>query len=192
MSAAAPAAPPPKSSKKFVVVAVLATLLLAAGGAGGAWYFLGQKDSDEHAEEGDAPKRKGKPVFSTLEPFTVNLQDERGERFAQIGLVFEIDDAAVDAQIKEHLPAVRNNLLLLISAKRIEDLLSPEGKQVLAEEVRAKAGEALGWTPPPSTFADDEADDTATKRRKAKGKARQPAPAENPIRRVLFSQFIVQ
>lgn len=194
------AAPPKKSSSKLVLVALLA-LLVGGGGAGGAWWFLGREAPNEeelaHAEE--RRKADEKPVFAVLEPFTVNLRDERGERFAQIGVTLQIVDSSVDALIKDRLPAVRNNILLLISSKRIEDLLTPEGKKVLAEEVRLRAGEALGWKAPAPVAAapmhdevdDRDADDGQKPAKRKRRKPVEPAP-ENPIRQVLFSQFIVQ
>ena len=164
-------APPAKKSKTLLIV--LAALLLLGGGGAGAWWFLaGGKPG---AEAGAPRKSQRKPVFVNLDPFTVNLRDERGERFAQIGITFEVEDASVEVSIKDRLPAVRNNILLLISAKNIESLLTAEGKQQLANEVRAATGAALGVAPLPAAAAS------------------QPAvPDGHPIRTVLFSQFIVQ
>jgi flagellar FliL protein len=39
-------------------------------------------------------------VFVPLEPFTVNLADREAERYAQIGMTLEIEDAKVGDQIK--------------------------------------------------------------------------------------------
>jgi flagellar FliL protein len=165
VSSAPPAAP--KKSKTLVIV--LATLLLLGGAGAGAWWFLA--GSKAGTEAGVQRKSQRKPVFVNLDPFTVNLRDERGERFAQIGITFEVEDPSVEVAIKDHLPAVRNNILLLISAKNIEQLLTAEGKQQLASEVRAATGAALGVAPQPAQAA---------------------VMDGHPIRAVLFSQFIVQ
>jgi len=164
-------APPAHRSKTLLIV--LAALLLLGGGGAGAWWFLA--GSKAGTEAGATRKSQRKPVFVNLDPFTVNLRDERGERFAQIGITFEVEDASVEVSIKDHLPAVRNNILLLISAKNIESLLSAEGKQLLANEVRVATGNALGVATPPATAASQAA-----------------VPDGHPIRTVLFSQFIVQ
>lgn len=162
---AEPAAPPAKKKSPGKLIAIAAAALVAVAGAGGAaWYFLAHRGGGEDAVA-QASNTALKPVFATLEPFTVNLLDDRGERFAQVGLTLEVKDSSVDALIKDRLPAVRNQILLLISSKRIEELLTPEGKAQLAQEVRAAAGRALVG--------------------EAKG-------AENPVRAVLFSQFLVQ
>ncbi len=187
-------APPTKKSKKLLVIALAAVVLLGAAGGGAFWWMNKQGDDEEaHVEK----KTPVKPSFTNLEPFTVNLRDDRGERFAQIGVTFQLDDPQVDTEIKDNLPAVRNNILLLISSKRIEDLLTPEGKQALAEEIRVKAGEALGVVAakPKATSEDDEAaaeEDEPPRKSKSKSKKAKPQARENPIRAVLFSQFIVQ
>lgn len=169
--AATPQDSPKKSGSKLILFAVLGALL-AAGGAGGAWFALGRGQSDAPATH--AKKAAKKPLFTTLEPFTVNLQDPRGERFAQIGVTLQFENPDVEATIKDRLPAVRNEVLMLISSKQIEDLLTVEGKRKLAEEIRLRTARALGIDVP-----------------EPGAKAGRDEP-ENPIRDVLFSQFIVQ
>ncbi len=135
------------------------------------------------------PKPLPKANFTNLEPFTVNLQDPRGERFAQIGVTLELDDPKSENEIKDRMPAIRNNILMLLSSKQIEELLSPEGKVLLAQEIRDQAGRALGFAPAPPA----EAASAASAASVASATARQGKNMrQNPIRGVLFSQFIVQ
>lgn len=170
-------APSPKPSRKRWLL--MAAVLALAAGAGGGWYAWQQRGGDAAAGH---PKAEPKPqsrkqLYIALEPFTVNLQDTRGERFAQIGVTLQVEDPSVEVELKDRLPAVRNQILILISSKRIEELLTPEGKQSLAQQIRGKTGQALGLgIGAPATPA-------------APGKAAEP---ENPIKDVLFSQFIVQ
>jgi len=210
MSDAKDQAAPKKSSTKLVVIA-LATVLLAGGGGGGWWWFShrGGEGDDEEAATAQAAKKKQheKPLFTTLEPFTVNLSDPRGERFAQVGVTLQFSDPHVEETIKDHLPAIRNEVLMLISAKQIEELLTVDGKKQLAEQIRTRAALAMGIELPKDAEAaeaaepapkkaeaehagDDEAEDEPKPKKKTKKKAR--AAVENPIERVLFSQFIVQ
>lgn len=203
----APAAPAPAKSGNKLILMVGLGLLLAAGGAGGAWLALGGKDKGHEAKVEEKKPAK-KPLFTTLEPFTVNLQDPRGERFAQIGVTLQFEDPEVEVTLKDRLPAVRNAILLLISSKQIDDLLSTQGKQHLAQQIRVQAARAMGVAvadaiaaaPAPAASAV-----VALPSDPSVAPAAVPAPVvvaaapaakavtvENPIREVLFSQFIVQ
>jgi len=141
------AAAAPKKSFKKVIFLVVGALLLAGGAAGATWFVALRHKGDEapHAAEKKVPK---KPVFSTLEPFTVNLADAKGERYAQIGITLQLDGPAADELLKERLPAVRNEVLLLIASKHIEELLSDEGKRLLAQQIRMRTAQAMGFTGP--------------------------------------------
>jgi flagellar protein FliL len=207
-----PSAAPPKKSKKKLILILVATLVLLGGGGAGAWFYVSAKnaaalaaadDSEEaHPAESAAKHSKDKkPVFTTLDTFTVNLNDPSGARLAQIGIAFEVEDVNVDTLIKDHLPAVRNDILLLLSSKKIDELLSVEGKQALARKVRVVTAKAIGVE-----VEDDEVGDQVTeekidnhvekpsqegKKSPSKKSAKKKAPA-NPIKEVLFSTFLVQ
>lgn len=131
-----------KGGKRIVVIAVAAVLLLA-GGAGAAWYFLGRTPSGEADPQAAAAVRKP-GIFVDLDPFTVNLADPGGERFAQIGLVIEVADSGTVENLKQGMPRLRNAILLLLSSKRGDELLTIEGKKALADEVSALASESIG------------------------------------------------
>lgn len=126
----------PKKGKWFKVMMIL--LLLGGGGGGGAWYFMqGQPAAGEAAAE--KPKEKTTPpVFVTLEPFTVNLQPEEGAQYLQVGLVLKVSDSTDEEAVKQHMPEIRNRILLLLSSKRGSELTSVEGKQKLSTEIVAQ------------------------------------------------------
>lgn len=171
----------PHKSKKKLVTLLAGVLLLAAGGAGAAWFVLKPEAQGRAGEEAAyvAPKPARKALYQTLDVFTVNLQDPRGERFAQVGVTLQYEDADVETALKGRLPAVRNDILLLLSAKTPEELLTPEGKQQLAQQIRATVGKSLGHEERPLGAAGDSG-------------APRPRKSSNPIQAVLFSQFILQ
>jgi flagellar FliL protein len=188
MSAETPADAPKKSGKKKLIVLVALVLVLAGGGGGAAWFFL-MKPADG-AKVAEKKKPPAKPVFSPLDVFTVNLKDERGERFAQVGVTLELKDAATENELKERLPSVRNEILLLLSSKRIDELLTDEGKRELAQQIRTRAAHGMGVVPDEPEAAPAPA--PAGARPATVAAARKTEPVENPIHNVLFSQFIVQ
>lgn len=181
MSAETPTEAPKKSGKKKLIILIALVLVLAGGGGGAAWFFL-MKPADG-AKVAEKKKPPAKPVFSALDVFTVNLQDERGERFAQVGVTLELRDSATENELKERMPAVRNEILLLLSSKRIEELMSDEGKRELAQQIRTRAAYGMGVKPDEPVAAPG-----AT----AVAAAPKASPVENPVQNVLFSQFIVQ
>jgi flagellar protein FliL len=144
---AAPAAEKPKGGKKkLIVIAAAATVLLAGGGAA-AWLMLGKKP-DVTAEKKAEPKKT--PVFVELDTFTVNLRKDSpddGERFMQVKLVAEVKDAPTGEIVKNMMPAVRSEIILLLGSKRAEDIASREGKEQLAGEIVLAANKPLDRTP---------------------------------------------
>ena len=137
MSAETPADAPKKSGKKKIIILAVAGLVLAGGGGGAAWFMMGKNKAPDAAHPPVAEKKPAaKPIFKTLEIFTVNLKDPNGERYAQVGVTLQLRDSAAEKDLDERLPAVRNEVLLLLSSKRIEELLSDEGKRMLAQQIR--------------------------------------------------------
>ena len=90
---------------------------------------------------------KAVPVFVPLDNFTVNLADREAERYAQIGITLELNDAKAGERIKLFMPAIRNNILMVLAHKRSSDLLERAGKEKLAAEVLRETERALGLEP---------------------------------------------
>lgn len=131
-----------KRSKLPVIAGVLLLLLLAGGGA--AWHLL-RPAADASAEQS---KPSAKPLFVSLEPFTVNMAEEDGDHYLQIGIVYQVNDDKVGDDMKLHMPILRNRLLLLLSAKRPSELSTAEGKKKLVDDLVIAARESLpGSTP---------------------------------------------
>lgn len=181
----------PKKSKKLLII-ILAVVLLAGGGGGAFFFMKSKKAAAEHAaEEEEAPVAHGKKkakIFVNLDPFTVNLADRDTDRFAQVTMVLEVGTNESGEELKSQMPAVRNSILLLLTAKTSAQLLTVAGKEELAAEVAEQTGVHLGWHPPDAHG--EEADEPDPKGKKPKRKA--PKPKPNPVEAVHFAQFIIQ
>ena len=164
----------PKKGKKGLII-IIAAVLLLAGGGGAGWFFFMKPTPEASADAEDdhkpvAHKEKGKvKTFANLDPFTVNLADEGGERFIQVAVVLEVADAKVSGDLTAQMPAVRNAVLMLLSSKLAKELLSVPGKEKLAEEIAIAAGVQLGWEPP------EEDEDEKPRKGKAKAAAEEPS-----------------
>lgn len=130
----APAKPtdaPAGKSKKKLIIMIAAAVLILGGVGGGAAMFLSKKKpaKEEKTEVAKAP------VFLPLEPFVVNLQSELGEKYLQVQMTLQVEDEAQVNVIKANLPQVKSRLIMLLSSKNAEGLLTPEGKDELIKEI---------------------------------------------------------
>ncbi len=210
MSAAAPtadasgAAPAKKGKKKLIVIALIVVVLLAV--AGGAALFLLKKKAPVDGEEADAPAAhapahsaidpKHPPTFLPLDPFVVNLADKEADRYAQIGITLEVDDAKFADQIKTYMPAIRNGVLMILAHKTSQELLQRSGKEMLAGQIQREAARTMGIDieePDPEDAAEAQDEEPKPKAKgKSKAKVKKKVVVDNPIRKVHFSNFIIQ
>lgn len=204
---AAPAATadaaPAKGGKKKLIIIIAAVLVLVLGGGGAAFMLMKKPaEGEEGAEDGghakaEAPAAKAKPkhdsshppVFLPLDPFTVNLADKESERYAQVAVTLELDDTKTADQLKLYMPAIRNNILMVLAHKTAEQLLTREGKEKLATAILYASVRPLGYEVEEAEEAHDEPEADAPPKKKKKKKA---APPVLPVTAVHFSNFIVQ
>lgn len=120
--------------KKIIIIIVAVVLALVGGGAG--WYFMQPKheegEEEVHHEE---HKEVHPPEFLPLETFTVNLQPDPDERFLQLDATLQVSSPEVAEALKVRMPAIRNRMLMLLTAKKASDISTTEGKEELSEEI---------------------------------------------------------
>lgn len=181
------AAAPPKS-KKMLVIVLMVVLVLGLAGIG-AFVFVSKQraeavfdDQDQQSAAAKPAAPAGPPVYLPLDNMVVNLADPGGERVAQVGITFELRDAAASESVKQYLPTIRSGVLLLVSQKTSEEMLQREGKEKLAADILREAARPFGGL-------DDDADATTKGTAKPRNRVR---PGDLPVQRVLFSSFIVQ
>jgi len=198
----------PKKGKKKLIIIIAAVLLLAMLGGGAAVYMkkkaaAAAAAAEEGDEDSSAPAEKAHndhkqvPTFVPLEPFVVNLADRETDRFAQVGVTLEVDDAKFAEEMKAYMPAIRSGILMVLAHKTSAQLLSPEGKVALAREIMRESVLPMGIEASdeeeaprarPAKNEEEEEDADAPKAKKKKKRA----AVHNPVKRVHFSNFIVQ
>jgi flagellar FliL protein len=201
----ADAAPAKGSKKKLIIIIIAAVLVLVLGGGGAAMLLLKKKPAEGEEDAGDGhstaeaaepAKTKAKndpkhpPIFLPLDPFTVNLADKESERYAQIGITLEIDDAKTADELKVYMPAIRNNILMVLAHKTAAEILTREGKEKLARSILVAAVRPLGFEVAEELVEPEaSAAEAAAKKKKKNKKAAAPAL---PVTAVHFSNFIIQ
>ncbi len=176
----------PAKGKKMLIIIIAVVLLLALAG-GLAFYFVSKQRAAALEGEGGAPATaahaapKGPPVYLPLDNMVVNLADPGGEKVAQVGITLQVLNAKASDSVKVYLPTIRSGILLLISQRTAEELLSQEGKQKLAKDI-------LRETLIPFGGAAAEVAPGSVKKKAVKAGDQ----AEMPVVGVLFSSFIVQ
>ena len=192
----------PGRKKKLIVIASVLAVLLAAGAGGTAWFLKERAaaaavvaaEGEAEGEDGATPapaepkpvraSLKHAPTFVPLDPFTVNLADRDSERFAQVGVSLELNDAKAGELLTAYMPAIRNNILLALGSKTAAQLMERDGKVRMAAEIRREALRPLGYEVAiPVTAGASEA---------ATGPAAGDKDEDAPIRAVHFSNFIIQ
>ncbi len=127
--------------KKIIIIALVAVVLLGGGGA--AMMLMGGEEAEAAAGEAGAeaaPAEELDPIYIQLDPpFVVNFQDKNNRtKFLKAELNVVTFDEDVGDEITKHMPAIRNNLILLFSRQLYEDLVPHEGKEVLRAEALAQ------------------------------------------------------
>ena len=85
-----------------------------------------------HGEEGGGGKTA---VYYAIDPpLVVNFEDGSVVRFLQISMeIMAHDQKAIDS-VQKNIPVIRNNLLLLMSNRNYQSMMSREGKEKLRQE----------------------------------------------------------
>ncbi|HET7267192.1 MAG TPA: flagellar basal body-associated protein FliL [Oleiagrimonas sp.] len=149
----------------WILGSIILLVVLATAGAT-LWMVAGRTASaaDVPAEAATTAKPPAKPVFFRLDPFTVNIHGgSYGPRLLYVEVTLALGNKSTHHFLKDHLPQVRNRLLLVLSGQNAQTLTTTEGKKALAATIRTALDKPLVKS--------------------------QPALA---IDKVLFTQFIVQ
>lgn len=150
------------SKKKLFIIIGVAAVLLLGGAVGGTMLLMGGKeDKPATAEKGDAEhadeeevadeEQDGEgevaaaPIYVALAPpFVVNFQDaKKRTRYIKAEISVLAKSAKAEEAVNQHMPAVRNSLVLLLSRQVYEELLSNEGKEKLRADALAEVQAVL-------------------------------------------------
>ncbi len=133
-----------KGGKKFLLLIIIGVVLLVGVG-GGAYFFLFAKSTPPPEEQ--QPQKPPEPEvgpFLQLDPFIVNLADPTGHRYLRAKITLEFRDDEAYQKANERVPQINDAIIMVLSSKTVEEVLSPEGKMELRIELIRKLNELLG------------------------------------------------
>ncbi|MCF6250557.1 MAG: flagellar basal body-associated FliL family protein [Methylococcaceae bacterium] len=136
-----------KSSKKIIII--VAVVLLLAGGGAGYYFIAGDQSPDENGEqieEVEDVEEEGSDIelyYDLNKALVVNFPKGSGASLIQVSISLLVKgDETVEA-LKKHEPMIRNNLLMVISAKGANNLMKREGKEELRSDMLREVGKVM-------------------------------------------------
>ena len=127
-----------KKSPMMLIIIIAVVLLLGGGGA--AFFLMGGSEEPEVAEGEEAAAAEEEVAkeafYFSLDPaFVVNFQGKSRARFLQVNIDGVTREEELKQEVTKHLPQLRNNIVLLLSAKTYDELITPEGKEKVRAEI---------------------------------------------------------
>ncbi|MGY8818030.1 MAG: flagellar basal body-associated protein FliL [Pseudomonadales bacterium] len=135
-----------KGKLKLIILIVLGLLLAVGVSVGATLYFMSQGEADKPADDAaseDAVPQRQAAIYEVLAPaFIVNFTNAGGrQRYMQVSVaLMSRDQAALDG-LKEHMPLLRNQLVMLFSSQDFASLATPVGQEMLRQQATASVQE---------------------------------------------------
>jgi flagellar FliL protein len=160
-----------KAKSKVALLAIIGAVVLALIGGGGflAASMMGKK-KDKEAQESKEPSKEGAKeeaappkeeakggekgaegegkhpgggTFVSLDPIIVNLSGDEGKRFMKVTMQLEMATTGAVGEVQNKMPQIKDSVITLISSKSAEDLLTPDGKFKLKEQLITRVNATL-------------------------------------------------
>ncbi|MBI3581823.1 MAG: flagellar basal body-associated FliL family protein [Nitrospinae bacterium] len=156
---------PRKSKPKVVLLALVGAAVLALVGAGGffAASILGGGNKaklakgepagagEESAKEpkggeggrGEEGKKEGLSNIVPVDPIIVNLIGDDGRRLMKLTMQLAMATTAGATEAQGKMPQIKDSVITLLSSRTAEELLTPDGKSRLKEQVMTRVNSLL-------------------------------------------------
>jgi flagellar protein FliL len=125
------AAPAPASNTKLIIIMGSAMLLVVLIAVGVTVWLLGGKESSSASQE---PAIRS-PLYLSLDKFTSNFPAGSGARFLQVDIQLMSYSQAVLDKVDDHMPVIRNDILVLLGGVTFEQVNTLEGKEALRQKL---------------------------------------------------------
>ena len=140
------------NKKLFIIIGAAVAVAVILGAV--VFMFAGKGDKKEKGKEeakveakaetkaegeghgGEAGGKEGAAGnIYPLEPFIVNIYDGQELRYLKVKIELEMVGAGVKSEIDARQAAIRDSILVLLSAKTLQDIQDVQGKNQLKEEI---------------------------------------------------------
>jgi flagellar FliL protein len=144
-------APPKKKSIIMWVILGCAVVVIGIGGYFG-WTLFVKKEANESNDKTKISEAaaKNKPeevrIVFPLESFIVNLKDNAGsgKRYLKATIELEVAGEAEKKKLEGSKAQMKDTILMLLSSRTFEEILTVEGKLDLKQAVLFKVNQMLG------------------------------------------------
>ncbi len=196
-------APVKKKTGKLIILAVIGMLLLSGSIVGVLYYFNSDvaeendaADAKETVKDTTAAPLQNKPaLYIAAQPALVaNFEVQTTAAYLQIDMSFMARNQQVIDVVKQHMPVIRNNVLDIMSAQKVEIVTTRVGKEQLRQAILDSVQQVVAKAMQGSGVSDKQKN---TDKVQAKDKDKEQAkpggaePHEN-IESVYFTSFIIQ
>lgn len=136
-----------KGGKGKFIIMVVGALLLIAGSIGGTLYFSGALDKKD--EEPVKVLSELNPTFYiNLEPeFIVNFAGDQEASYMQVEVQLMAREQYFVDEVMKKMPAIRHQILLILSNQKFVELKTRDGKNKLRTEILNKVQEMIPGNP---------------------------------------------
>jgi len=123
------------------LVILLAAFLLVVGVIAPA---LSGQTQTEPGEEPVEPAAQEATASYDEQTIIVNLAGSNAERYLKVTMSLAVADRPAVLNLERHGARLRNDLIDILSTKTVDDILKPEGKEILRDEITDAANATLG------------------------------------------------
>jgi flagellar FliL protein len=142
---AAGADPPKKKSKRGLLLVIVGLVAVLAGGGGAGWFFFLRPKGPAPAKQEEV--HKAPEHILKAGTLVVNIAGTEGRRYLRTTL--EVGTAPKQAKHVEELrPLLLDAANTILGTKDLGELLEPEQREHLKEELRERLNEAIGGPKP--------------------------------------------
>ncbi len=138
---------PQKGSSKKIIIMVIMALVILGIGAGGGMMFMGSTDDNDQETTDIAEeeiKQEKKAIYHDLHPaFVANFSGQSNKNYMQVYVVAMSYENDVIEDLKLHMPAVRNAVLMSLSTAESKKVQTVEGKEELRRKVLDTINETM-------------------------------------------------